>query len=130
MKPHEVFVIQDEEVDLYINNKPFTFRKSIMFIPNKELVDIFSIGVASQIASHCSVQLIEVDSSDSDLHGVKAFAINLEGDVADYYKINRKKKKTYEEEYDLAKQKLLSAVSMLFEAKKRFARNVLCTGYK
>jgi hypothetical protein len=124
LKPIEVLGANDEKVNLYIDVKPFEYRKSIMFIPIKELVDILSIGVALQIASHYKIQLTEVNSPGDDLHGTKAFVANLEGDVEDYYKTNREKRKT-EEEYVLAKQKLVSAVSLLFEAKKQFAKDIL-----
>lgn len=126
MKPVETLGANGEGVDLYLDVDLSAFRKSIMFIPVKELVDLFSIGVASQIVNDGQnpVYLTEVNSPDSDLHGVKAFAINLERDTADYYEANRKERRT-NEEYDLAKQKLVSAVSKLFEAKEQFVRNSL-----
>ena len=126
MKPIEISGANGEEVELYINVKPFMFRESIMLIPIRGLVDIFSLEVASQIANNDqnSVYLTEVNSLGSDLHGVKAFAVNLKKGIADYYKENRKERNT-KKEYNLAKQELINSVSTLFEAKKRFARDIL-----
>jgi len=131
LKPIEVLGANGEEAKLYIDVKPFVFEESIMLIPISGLVDIFSVEVALQIINQVNrnqnedlIYLTEVNSPDDDLHGTKAFAIDLKKSMADYDKTNRKERGT-EEEYNLAKQKLVSAVSLLFEAKKRFARNIL-----
>ena len=125
MRPVEILKANGEEVELYIDIKPFAFRKSIMFIPIKGLVDRFSIKVVERIvADHDAVQLTDVNKLNSDLHGIKAFTINLEGDTADYYEANRENRGT-EVEYALAKQKLVNVVSKFFEAEKLFAEDIL-----
>ncbi len=117
MEPVESLKVNGEEIGLYINSKPFVLGKDILMIPIKGLVDDFSVEVASEIAVFCSVQLIEVNSPSDDLHGVRAFALDIE--EVDW----RKYKET--EEYNSAKQKLLDAVSMFFEAKKLNAKTIV-----
>ena len=114
MEPVEIVVINGEEIELYINSKPFVPRKDILMIPIEGLVDDFSVEVALEIAVRCSVQLIEVNSPSDDLHGVRAFALDIEEVDWETYK--------EEGEYNLAKQKLLDTASILLEAKKLNAK--------
>ena len=124
MKPIEILEVNGEEIGLYINPKLGPRGGSILFIPIKELVDTFSIEVASQVASHCLVQLHEINSLGSKLHDVLAFALDLEKDLSNYFEENREERET-EKEYNSAKQKLLDAVSVLFEIKTQYAKGVV-----